>query len=89
MKPVEMSDRDQWRLWVREYAYDRDEMWLLFYKTHTDTIGIDYDARMEEVLCFGWNDSFMKRIDEDAATRGNSLSASRTVDGRSCSLPAT
>jgi uncharacterized protein YdeI (YjbR/CyaY-like superfamily) len=45
------------------------ELLLIFYKKETDKPSIDYEAAVEEALCFGWIDSLVKKIDEERYAR--------------------
>ena len=55
---------DQWRQWLDEHHDSEPEVWLVFYKRHTDVGSIAYSDLLDEALCFGWVDSLVKRLDE-------------------------
>ncbi|MGB7118013.1 MAG: YdeI/OmpD-associated family protein [Anaerolineales bacterium] len=59
------NDRDEWRAWLEEQHQTESEVWLIYYKKHTDKQSIRYECAVEEALCFGWIDSKVKRIDEE------------------------
>jgi uncharacterized protein YdeI (YjbR/CyaY-like superfamily) len=63
------EDRDSWRAWLGENHDEVREVWLVFYKKHTGTACISYDAAVEEALCFGWIDSLIRRLDDDRYAR--------------------
>jgi len=44
-------------------------IWLVFYKKHTGKPAIEYDAAVEEALCFGWIDSIIRKLDEERYAR--------------------
>jgi uncharacterized protein YdeI (YjbR/CyaY-like superfamily) len=46
-----------------------NELWLIFYKKETGKPSIDYEAAVEEALCFGWIDSLVKKIDGEKYAR--------------------
>ncbi len=61
--------REQWREWLREHHDTATVVWLVFFKKHTGTPSMSYDAAVEEALCFGWIDSIVKRLDENRFAR--------------------
>jgi len=58
-------DREDWREWLRLNHSSREEIWLVYYKKHTNKPRIPYDHAVEEAICFGWIDSTVKRVDEE------------------------
>jgi uncharacterized protein YdeI (YjbR/CyaY-like superfamily) len=55
---------DEFREWL-EKNHDRvAELWLGFYKKHTDKKSITYREALDEALCFGWIDGVRKSISE-------------------------
>jgi uncharacterized protein YdeI (YjbR/CyaY-like superfamily) len=68
-------DRAAWRAWLAEHdglqsqAPEVSEVWLVFTKAHTGQPCIDYEAAVEEALCFGWIDSLIQRIDDQRYAR--------------------
>ncbi len=64
-----MTNRDDWRRWLRDNYDTRKEVWLIYYKKKTGKPSISYDDSVEEALCFGWIDSIIKRIDEEKFAR--------------------
>ena len=61
---IHFPDRVGWRAWLAEHHEEAREVWLIFYKRHTGTPTVSYDAAVEEALCFGWIDSIVKRLDD-------------------------
>jgi len=61
---LHMVSRDDWRAWLEKNHSTKREVWLVFYKKHTEKPSIPYDDAVEEALCFGWIDSIVKRIDD-------------------------
>ena len=60
-----ITNRKDWRGWLRKNHNSQNEVWLIYYKKHTRKKRILYDDAVEEALCFGWIDSIVKRIDEE------------------------
>lgn len=63
MKQLYVTNRDQWRDWLSEHYAAEVGVWLVFYKKATSKPTIQYEAAVEEALCFGWIDSIIKRVD--------------------------
>lgn len=69
MKEIYIKNRSEWRNWL-EKNHDRSKgVWLIFYKKHTGKPAIEYDASVEEALCFGWIDSIIKKLDDERFVR--------------------
>src|SRR5689334_14962921 len=64
-KPLYVTGRAQWRAWLEENHASEREVWLVYYKKHTNRPRIPYDDAVEEALCFGWIDSIVKRMDDE------------------------
>ena len=60
-----ITDRNEWREWLKKNYRNKQEIWLIYYKKHTGKPRIPYDDAVEEALCYGWIDTTVKRIDED------------------------
>ncbi len=69
LKQLYVTDRDQWRHWLSEHHDAEAGIWLVFYKKATSKPTLDYEAAVEEALCFGWIDSIIKRIDAERYVR--------------------
>ncbi|MHC4559395.1 MAG: YdeI/OmpD-associated family protein [Planctomycetota bacterium] len=63
MKQLYVTSRNQWRHWLSRHHSTETGIWLVFYKKETSKPTIDYEAAVEEAICFGWVDSIIKRID--------------------------
>jgi uncharacterized protein YdeI (YjbR/CyaY-like superfamily) len=68
-KHVEAESRQAWRAWLRAHHASEDHVWLVFYKQHTGIHSVDYEASVQEALCFGWIDSIIKRLDDSRYMR--------------------
>lgn len=69
MEHVYVKTRKEWRGWLDQHHDESRGIWLVFYKKHTGKPSLDYEAAVEEALCFGWIDSIIKKIDEDRYVR--------------------
>jgi len=54
-----------WRDWLKQNYKTKTEIWLVYPKKATGKPRIEYNAAVEEALCFGWIDSIIKKLDED------------------------
>ena len=57
--------REAWREWLRENHQRKTGVWLVSYKKATGKPRFDYDAAVEEALCFGWIDSKPNKLDAE------------------------
>ncbi len=63
------KDQKDWRRWL-EKNHDREgEVWVVYFKSASGKMGIDYETSVEEALCFGWIDSIIQKIDEGKYVR--------------------
>jgi len=60
-----VTNRNEWRAWLKKNHKTKKEVWLIYYKRHTRKKRIPYDDAVEEALCFGWIDSAVRRIDDE------------------------
>jgi uncharacterized protein YdeI (YjbR/CyaY-like superfamily) len=63
-KSLYVTNRKDWRKWLRENYKTEKEIWLVYYKKDTGKPRILYNDAVEEALCFGWIDSTFKTMDE-------------------------
>src|SRR5215208_4978196 len=64
-KTLHVTDRKDWRKWLRKHYKTEKEIWLVYYKKATGKPRIEYNDAVEEALCFGWIDSIVKSLDKD------------------------
>lgn len=64
MKTLHVTERRDWRAWLKSHHKTEKEIWLIFHKKHTGKGRLAYDDAVEEAICFGWIDSIVKRRDE-------------------------
>lgn len=65
-KTLYVTNREEWRAWLTEHHRSRTEIWLIYYKKNSGRPRIPYDHAVEEALCFGWIDSIVKAVDDEA-----------------------
>lgn len=64
-KLLYVTNRTQWRSWLKKNRRSKDEVWLVYYKKSSGKPRISYNDAVEEALCFGWIDSKVKSIDQE------------------------
>jgi uncharacterized protein YdeI (YjbR/CyaY-like superfamily) len=63
-KTLHVTNRKNWRKWLREHYKTEKDIWLVYYKKETGKPRIAYNDAVEEALCFGWIDSTYKTLDD-------------------------
>jgi uncharacterized protein YdeI (YjbR/CyaY-like superfamily) len=58
-----LNSRQEWRAWLAEHHQDKQEIWLIIYKSSSGKREFPLSHAVEEALCFGWVDSQLKPID--------------------------
>lgn len=62
---LDVSERAEWRAWLRRNYRIAKEVWLVYHKKHTGSPRLAYNDAVEEALAFGWIDSTARKVDED------------------------
>jgi len=62
---VHADDRATWRAWLEANHATSRGAWLVTWRPRSGRVGLDYEAAIEEALCFGWVDSTGGRVDDD------------------------
>ena len=61
---LRVGDRAAWRAWLAENHAEAKGVWVVRARRQADA-ELDYDALVEEALCFGWVDGRMQPIDDE------------------------
>jgi uncharacterized protein YdeI (YjbR/CyaY-like superfamily) len=64
-KILYVTNRKDWRKWLREHYKTEKEIWLVYPRKETGNPRITYNDAVEEALCFGWIDSIIKTLDQE------------------------
>ncbi len=64
-KTLQVTNRKEWRSWLKKHYKTEKEIWLVYYRKETGKPRISYGDAVEEALCFGWIDSNVKKLDEE------------------------
>ena len=62
---VHADDRATWRAWLEANHATSRGAWLVTWRPRSGRVGLEYEAAIEEALCFGWVDSTGSRVDDD------------------------
>jgi uncharacterized protein YdeI (YjbR/CyaY-like superfamily) len=62
---VQPEDRAAWRAWLATNHATVPGVWLVMWRPRSGRVGLDYEAAIEEALCFGWVDSTAGRVDDE------------------------
>ncbi len=69
MKQICLTSRAEWRRWLARNHGKETGIWLVFLKKQSGKPTLDYDAVVEEALCYGWIDSIIKKLDDERYAR--------------------
>jgi uncharacterized protein YdeI (YjbR/CyaY-like superfamily) len=61
---VQPADREAWRRWLEANHATARGVWLVSWRPSSKRTNLDYEAAVEEALCFGWVDSRGGKVDE-------------------------
>lgn len=62
---LHVEERATWRRWLERNHATAKGVWVVTRRKQIDRSTLDYDALVEEALCFGWVDSRMQPVDEE------------------------
>jgi uncharacterized protein YdeI (YjbR/CyaY-like superfamily) len=60
---IEAEDRATWRAWLEAHHATTSGAWLVTWRAASGHPTLDYEASVEEALCFGWVDSRPGTVD--------------------------
>lgn len=61
---VEAEDRATWRAWLEAHHASARGAWLVTWRRTSGRPHLEYEAAVEEALCFGWVDGKGGRVDD-------------------------
>jgi uncharacterized protein YdeI (YjbR/CyaY-like superfamily) len=53
------------RQWFIKNHLKADELWVVYFKKHTEKFNFSWSDSVDQYLCFGWIDGLRRRLDED------------------------
>lgn len=60
------DDAAEFRSWLEMNHDSASELWMGLHKKHVADRGLKWEQAVREALCFGWIDSQVQRLDDDA-----------------------
>lgn len=64
LEQIEVKSRADLRAWLAAHHEQSESIWLVTYKKAVADWYVEYDAVVEECLCFGWVDSLTRAKDD-------------------------
>lgn len=64
LEQIEVKSRADLRAWLAAHHEQSESIWLVTYKKAVANWYVEYDAVVEECLCFGWVDSLTRAKDD-------------------------
>ncbi len=61
-----VKDAAEWRAWLEANHSSSPGVWLVLHKKGGSVTELDYDAALDEALCFGWIDGQARRRDAES-----------------------
>src|SRR5512141_1686499 len=61
-----VKDAAEWRAWLEAHHAQSPGVWLVLHKKGGSVTELDYDAALDEALCFGWVDGQLRRRDGES-----------------------
>lgn len=74
-----VKDAAQWREWLQAHHGDSPGVWLVLHKKGGSVTELDYEAALQEALCFGWIDGQGRRRDEESSFQRMTRRGPRSV----------
>lgn len=65
-QPIFFAGPQEWRAWLSRHHDSEKEVWVGLYKKASGRVTMTWSQAVDEALCFGWIDSVVRRVDDDA-----------------------
>jgi uncharacterized protein YdeI (YjbR/CyaY-like superfamily) len=62
-----VKDAAEWRAWLEQHHATSPGVWLVLHKKGGNATELDYEAALQDALCFGWIDGQGKRRDDESS----------------------
>jgi uncharacterized protein YdeI (YjbR/CyaY-like superfamily) len=66
MKPVFFANQMEFREWLEKNHSEKNELYVGFYKLHTNKPSMTWSESVDQALCFGWIDGIRRSIDKES-----------------------
>ena len=67
LKELLVNDAAEWRAWLEQHHADSPGVWLVLHKKGGSVTELDYEAALQEALCFCWIDGQGRRRDAETS----------------------
>jgi uncharacterized protein YdeI (YjbR/CyaY-like superfamily) len=67
LRELLVKDAAEWRGWLEQHHADSPGVWLVLHKKGGSVTELDYEAALQEALCFGWIDGQGRRRDAETS----------------------
>ena len=67
LRELLVNDAAEWRAWLEQHHADSPGVWLVLHKKGGSVTELDYEAAVQEALCFGWIDGQGRRRDAETS----------------------
>ncbi|MGY2743843.1 YdeI/OmpD-associated family protein [Arthrobacter sp. UYCu723] len=74
-----VRDAAEWRAWLQAHHADSPGVWLVLHKKGGSVTELDYEAALQEALCFGWIDGQGRRRDAESSCQRMTRRGARSV----------
>ncbi|MET3921176.1 YdeI/OmpD-associated family protein [Arthrobacter sp. UYEF20] len=74
-----VRDAAEWREWLQAHHADSPGVWLVLHKKGGSVTELDYEAALQEALCFGWIDGQGRRRDAESSFQRMTRRSPRSV----------
>jgi uncharacterized protein YdeI (YjbR/CyaY-like superfamily) len=62
-----VKDAAEWRTWLEQHHATSPGVWLVLHKKGGNATELDYEAALQEALCFGWIDGQARKRDDESS----------------------
>src|SRR3954454_11967344 len=74
-----VKDAAEWRAWLEQHHAQSPGVWLVLHKKGGTVTELDYEAALQEALCFGWIDGQGRRRDAESSFQRMTRRGPRSV----------
>ena len=67
LEELMVKDAAEWRAWLEAHHAESPGVWLVLHKKGGTVTELDYEAALQEALCFGWIDGQARRRDGESS----------------------
>ncbi|KRE81611.1 YdeI/OmpD-associated family protein [Arthrobacter sp. Soil763] len=79
LRELLVRDAAEWRAWLERHHAESPGVWLVLHKKGGSVTELDYEAALEEALCFGWIDGQGRRRDAETSYQRMTPRSRRSV----------